>query len=91
MKKIVLMFVGTALVAMTGCELIVDFDRSKIPQEGTDASVQDVTQPPVSDAAQDVSTSDAATDATPSDAAPDTGTDAGSDANLDAAADADGV
>lgn len=83
MKKLIWLVVGTAVVAVAGCELVVDFDRSKIPQEGTDAgTLSDVTQPPLSDAAPDVATTDAAKDGATLDAAPDGAVDGGSDANV---------
>ena len=91
MKKAFWIVLGTVGVSVMGCELVVDFDRSKIPQEGVDASTQDVAQPPLADAAIDVNTTtDAATDAATVDAATDggTGTDAGSDATADADPDA---
>ena len=68
-----------AFAAVPGCELLVDFDRGKIP--GVDGSVgDDVTEPPadgaaLSDAAGDGSTpvEEGGADATP----PDSGLDAG--------------
>jgi hypothetical protein len=43
-----------ALLASAGCELIVDFDRSKIPTAGTDApSVSDAAIPGEDDAGAD--------------------------------------
>ena len=70
-----------ALAAMPGCELLVDFDRGKIP--GADGSVgDDVTEPPPdAPASSDVAAGDGSTpvneagpDATPS---PDGAVDAG--------------
>ncbi len=93
MKKAFWMVVGTVGVLVMGCELVVDFDRSKIPQDGVDASTQDVTQPPLPDAAADAAVvTDAAKDGA-TDAGLDTGTtDAASDAAADSGADAaDGV
>ena len=82
MKKLIWMVVGAAVVAVAGCELVVDFDRSKIPQPGTDAgTLPDVAQPPLSDAAPDVGTADAAKDGSV-DATVDSGSDAASDADL---------
>ncbi len=65
-----------------GCELIVDFDRTKIPVEGTDATATDAT------------TTDSAIDA-PVDTGSDVPNDGGPDGTADAsdaadAADADG-
>lgn len=62
-----------------GCELIVDFDRTRIPVEGTDATTADVVTPPATDAAP---TTDAASASDAGDAAP-------ADASSDAEADAD--
>ena len=82
MKKLIWLVVGTAVVAVAGCELVVDFDRSKIPQDGTDAAtLLDATQPPLSDAAPDVVTTDAAKDSAV-DATVDSAADSGSDAAL---------
>lgn len=63
-----------------GCELIVDFDRTRIPVEGSDATTADVVTPPASDAeaasdAGDASASDAS-DAGPADASSDAEADA---------------
>ncbi len=73
-----LLVVSLASISAAGCELIVDFDRTKIPVEASDSSLGDVVIPETGidtglDAGQDV--------ASPPDA------DAGDDA--DAAADAD--
>ena len=97
MKNVLKIALGAGLLFAVGCELVVDFDRSKIPQPGSDASTQDVTQPPVSEAGTDSSVQDASTDApiadaakdvTTTDAGPDSATDASSDASSDAAPDA---
>ncbi len=64
-KGIVLVLVFAAGVFALGCELIVDFDRTRIPIEGNDSSI-DATTPP-----------DAPTDTA---VATDTGTDASSEA-----------
>ena len=71
-RKGVVLVVATGALGL-GCELIVDFDRTKIPQEGSDSSVGtdssvdasfDVSQPDTSsgDAADaaDTSVADAA-------------------------------
>lgn len=42
-----------ALLAGSGCELIVDFDRSKIPMAGSDAPGPDGSMPPDDDAGAD--------------------------------------
>jgi hypothetical protein len=68
--------------ATAGCELIVDFDRTKIDAGATDATVSDVTNPPI-DAPVD-SPVDAGKDSpadAPADVKVDTGTDAGTDAS----------
>ncbi len=70
---------GVALLA--GCELIVDFDRTRIPADATDSSVTP------RDAQTDTSAPDATVDAT-TDATPDATTDAGPDAADGAASDA---
>lgn len=94
MKKafwIVVSTIGVIGILVSGCELVVDFDRSKIPQDGVDATTQDVTQPPLTDSSVVTDgASDAAKDGgTSTDAASDTGaTDAGSDAAADASDDA---
>ncbi len=74
--------VAAALAAfafLAGCELAVDFDRSKIPTPQSDGSA------PIADASLDTGS---VTDAAPTDAATDTGTDAtATDAASDAKAD----
>jgi hypothetical protein len=73
----------TALPAMGGCELIVDFDRSKIP---TDASVDDGASPEASSGSDSTVTTEAGPDAEPTgDAAPDAEPDAASTPDADAA------
>jgi hypothetical protein len=76
-NKITKLFVliGSASAMALGCELIVDFDRTKIPVEASDANVTDSA---VSDAPVDTGT----------EAAVDSG-DAGADAPDDAADAAD--
>jgi hypothetical protein len=78
------LFAGvTACTAMAGCELLVDFDRSKIPT-GADASLleggetPDATEP--TDGAAEGSTMETGADATPSPDATTDGGDAGGDA-----------
>ena len=98
-NKLQLMVIGALVLGVAGCELLVDFDRTKIdggPLDGTtdvtpqpdgskDVNTQDVnTQDVVNDVKNDVTTSDAG-DAGVSDAA-DSGT---ADANDGATADAD--
>jgi hypothetical protein len=77
-NKITKLFVliGSASAMALGCELIVDFDRTKIPVEASDANVTDSA---VGDAPVD----------TGSEAAVDSGQDAGQDAPDDAADAAD--
>ena len=76
-----------ALAATPGCELLVDFDRSKIP--GADASLSDSGETPdgsePADGAGEGSTTvaEAGTDATAPDAATDGGGEAGGDASAD--------
>lgn len=70
---------GVALLA--GCELIVDFDRTRIPADATDSSV--TPKDAQTDTAAPDATSDATTDAT-SDAATDAGSDAADGATSDA-------
>ncbi|MFW6051246.1 MAG: hypothetical protein ACODAU_08735 [Myxococcota bacterium] len=72
-----------AVLACTGCELVVDFDRSRIPDAGADGSPGDAASPP-NDGGTDL---DAAADGGP-DAATDAGSDAATDAGSDAATDA---
>jgi hypothetical protein len=72
---------GVAFLALAGCELIVDFDRTLIPADATDSSVTP------KDAQADTSAPDATTDAA-MDATTDATTDAGSDAADGATSDA---
>jgi hypothetical protein len=76
-KAVALATLSSAFVL--GCELIVDFDRTRIPVEGSDASTADVVAPPATDAG-------GTTDASDDGAAPGDAGDAGSS---DASADAD--
>jgi hypothetical protein len=76
-KKRALLFLLLGTAALAGCELIVDFDRTKIPVDAVDAVA------PTGDASQTDAQTDAATDAT-SDATTDATTDATSDATTDA-------
>lgn len=64
-----------AMMFLAGCELIVDFDRTKIPVETPDTGLPDVAIPIGTDAGADASTSDASSDA--SDASGDASDDAG--------------
>lgn len=54
-KKAVLLAAATSTFVL-GCELIVDFDRTRIPVEGGDATTADVVQPAVDGEAPDTST-----------------------------------
>ena len=81
LKKVVLL-ATLASSFVLGCELIVDFDRTRIPVEGGDATTADVVNPPVGD----TGTPDTST---PADAAPEASTDAGFEGDADAEADAD--
>jgi hypothetical protein len=86
-----------AVAAMPGCELLVDFDRSKIPQDAADldGTTDDVTSPVESSTPGDGGSSDGTTDApdspvegstadAPSEAAAEAGTpDTGADAPVD--------
>jgi hypothetical protein len=85
-----------AMTAMPGCELLVDFDRSKIPSGG-DASVTDGSEPPtpdsepLPDSAGDgmMMATDTGSDGTmapPSDASPDVVVDSGNKADGEAGA-----
>ena len=82
MKQKLFFAVLTLTVAAAGCELVVDFDRTKIPQPSSDAATSDVVQPVVDSGTDAPSTTDA------SDAARDSASDADTDAG-DGAADAD--
>lgn len=84
-KTFVLVTIASATLAI-GCELIVDFDRTRIPSEAVDATLPDVALP------EEASTpDDAGTDAEepPQDAAPEAEADADTedDAGVDAADD----
>ncbi len=83
-KGLILVTISVGLFAM-GCELIVDFDRTKIPVESVDSSLLDANTLP---------TGEAGTDAQPSDEAglTEAGSDDGGDGGSDAADanDADG-
>jgi hypothetical protein len=82
-KTLLALLSGTSLIALLmGCELAVDFDRTKIPQAAIDAApALDVVQPPAPDAAAlDSGKTDAAPDA--SDASTEDG--GGADAEADA-------
>ena len=82
----VLAFLALGTFALAGCELIAEFDRSKIDGGGLDSSFPDA---PTQDVQQDSPVADTGADTgadAPADAA-DAGSDAG-DAALDAAADA---
>mgnify|MGYP003594088418 CR=1 FL=1 len=89
--RLLLLVASLGVAFLAGCELIVDFDRTKIPAEAVDSSV------PPRDSSTDTSapdtgsdaTADATVDATP-DASPDAASDASSDASGDAADAADG-
>ncbi len=42
-RSVFLMILGGAIASLVGCELAVDFDRSKIPADSTDAGALDGT------------------------------------------------
>jgi hypothetical protein len=44
-RLVFVMILGGAIAALVGCELAVDFDRSKIPADSTDAGTLDVSVP----------------------------------------------
>jgi len=44
-RLVFVMILGGAIAALVGCELAVDFDRSKIPADSTDAGALDVSAP----------------------------------------------
>jgi hypothetical protein len=90
--------VGGAIAALVGCELVVDFDRSKIPADSTDAGQVDVSTQDFDATTTegggdtDSSTVDSGTDGTVFDTGTDgTVFDAGTDSSFDAAFDADGM
>lgn len=70
------------VASVAGCELLVDFDRTKIPADVPDVAVvpgvdaQADTSPPPADATPDAPSTDASVDS-PIDAAPDAPVDAG--------------
>jgi hypothetical protein len=83
-KTLLALFSSTSIIALlVGCELAVDFDRTKIPQAAIDAApAMDVVQPPAPDASPLDSGTDAAVSPDASDgSAPDDG---GADAEADA-------
>lgn len=80
LKKVVLLATFASSFAL-GCELIVDFDRTRIPVEGGDATTADTGTPTA-----DTGTSDTGTS---TDAAAEAASDAGTAADADAEADAD--
>ncbi|MFO0637967.1 MAG: hypothetical protein U0183_02050 [Polyangiaceae bacterium] len=89
--RLLLLVASLGVAFLAGCELIVDFDRTKIPAEAVDSSVpprDSSTDTSAPDAGSDA-TADASVDATP-DASPDAASDASSDASGDAADAADG-
>ncbi|MBK8216007.1 MAG: hypothetical protein IPK71_19950 [Myxococcales bacterium] len=89
--RLLLLVASLGVAFLAGCELIVDFDRTKIPAEAVDSSVpprDSSTDTSAPDAGSDA-TADATVDATP-DASPDAASDASSDASGDAADAADG-
>ena len=91
-RAVVVVALAASLSAL-GCELALDFDRTKIDGGGIDASFGDVTVPEtgggdvVAEAAADAPGEAAAEGGT--DAGQDTGTDTGTDAGTDAPADAE--
>jgi hypothetical protein len=66
-KGLVLLAIASGALA-AGCELIVDFDRTRIPIEGGDATFPDGSVPGAQDSGPTTDASDAGNDA--SDAAP---------------------
>jgi hypothetical protein len=74
-KAVALATLSSAFVL--GCELVVDFDRTRIPVEGSDASTADVVTAPATDSGVPT-TPDASGDAGASDAG---ATDASADAD----------
>lgn len=90
--RLLLLVASLGVAFLAGCELIVDFDRTKIPAEAVDSSVpprDSSTDTSAPDAGSDA-TADATPDATTPDASPDAASDASSDASGDAADAADG-
>lgn len=88
--RLTLLGLSLGVAFLAGCELIVDFDRTLIPAEATDAAT-----PPPRDATADTDVPDGAStdgsleagDAQADGTAPDA-SDGGSDADLDASNDA---
>jgi hypothetical protein len=90
--RLLLLAASLGVAFLAGCELIVDFDRTKIPAEAVDSSVpprDSSTDTAAPDATTDA-TADATPDATPDATTPDAAPDASSDASGDAADAADG-
>lgn len=75
-KGLVLVSIASGVLAL-GCELIVDFDRTQIKVDATDATTTDATTVVEASTPAETSVPDATPDATPVD-------DAGSDADADA-------
>jgi hypothetical protein len=78
-RKAVLLIAAASAFAL-GCELLVDFDRTKIPAEGGDsATTPEASTPDAADASPEASASDA--DASSTDASDADTSDAASDAD----------
>jgi hypothetical protein len=94
--RLLLLAASLGVAFLAGCELIVDFDRTKIPAEAVDSSVPprdsstDTAAPDATTDATTDATADATPDATPDATTPDAAPDASSDASGDAADAADG-
>ena len=86
MKRTTLILLLPALV-LAGCELVVDFDRTKIPTDGVDASTPPVNTPDAT--VEDASTVDPDASTDPDAAAdPDASTDPDASIDPDASTDA---
>jgi hypothetical protein len=89
-KRFVLLTIFVGVIAtLVGCELVVDFDRSKIPVESVEGGELDVANPSLDAETPETSTgSDATVAETGADSGTDSGTDTGTDASDDGSDDA---
>jgi hypothetical protein len=93
-RLVFMMILGGAVAALVGCELAVDFDRSKIPADSTDAGAVDAFVPGDSGSTTDGatttdgSTTDSGSESKDSGSATDSGTDSSFDASFDSSFDA---
>jgi hypothetical protein len=61
-RLLLLTILGGAFATLVGCELAVNFDRSKIPVDATDAGDLDVFTPAVDSGGTDAGATDSGTD-----------------------------